>query len=83
MSGPITRSRSRVDNSLRESVDHTSVGMAEQTELLDKLSELLNAIEKSTRTNQQSQEQLAENTEKGIRSQTDAWHYRNNNKLNK
>jgi hypothetical protein len=45
--------------------------MAEQTELLDKLSELLNAVEKSTRTNQQSQEQFAENSERGIRSQTD------------
>jgi hypothetical protein len=45
--------------------------MAEQTELMNKLSELLNAIEKSTRTNQQMAEQLAESTEKGIRSQTD------------
>ena len=70
MSGPITRSRTRADNSLRE-LDHTGVDMAEQDELMNKLSELLNAIEKSTITNQQSHEQLAENTEKGIRSQTD------------
>jgi hypothetical protein len=33
--------------------------------------QMLNAIEKSTRTNQQSQEQFAENSERGIRSQTD------------
>ena len=71
MSGPITRSRSRANSSFGESVDHTSVGMTEPTELMGKLSELLNAIEKSTRTNQQSQEQFAESTEKGIRSQTD------------
>ena len=71
MSGPITRSRSRANSSFGESVDHTSVGMTEHTELMGKLSELLNAIEKSTRTNQQSQEQIAESTEKGIRSQTD------------
>ena len=71
MSGPITRSRGRANSSFGESVDHTSVGMTEHTELMGKLSELLNAIEKSTRTNQQSQEQIAESTEKGIRSQTD------------
>ena len=57
MSGPITRSRSRANSSLCESVDHTSVGMTEQTELLSKLSGLLDAIEKSTRTNQQTQDQ--------------------------
>jgi hypothetical protein len=45
--------------------------MAEPTELPDKLSELLNAIEKSTTINKQTQEQLDENTEKGIRSRTD------------
>jgi len=71
VSGPITRSRSRANSSFGESVDHTSAGMTEHTELMGKLSELLNAIEKSTRTNQQSQEQFAESTEKGIRSQTD------------
>lgn len=67
----MTRSRSRVDSSLPRSVDHTSEGMAEPTELPDKLSELLNAIEKSTTINKQTQEQLDENTEKGIRSRTD------------
>ena len=71
MSGPVTRSRSRANSSLRRSVGQTNVGMAEQTELINKLSELLNAIEKSTKTNQQSDEQLAERTEKGIRTQTD------------
>ena len=71
VSGPITRSHSRANSSFGESVDHTSVGTTEPTELMGKLSELLNAIEKSTRTNQQSQEQFAESTEKGIRSQTD------------
>ena len=69
MSGPITRSRA--SSSFGKSVDHTSVGMTEHTELMGKLSELLDAIEKSTRTNQQSKEQIAESTEKGIRSQTD------------
>ena len=71
MSGPVTRSRSRANSSLRRSEGQTNVGMAEQTELINKLSELLNAIEKSTKTNQQSHEQLAERTEKGIRTQTD------------
>ena len=71
MSGPVTRSRSRANCSLRQSESQTNVGMAEQTELISKLSELLNAIEKSTKTNQQSHEQLAERTEKGIRTQTD------------
>ena len=71
MSGPVTRSRSRANSSFRRSEGQTNVGMAEQTELISKLSELLNAIEKSTRTNQQSHEQLAERTEKGIRTQTD------------
>ena len=71
MSGPITRSRSRANSLFGESVDNTGVSMTEHTELMGKLSELLNAIEKSTRTNQQSQEQIAESTEKGIRSQTD------------
>ena len=70
MSGPITHSRSRANSSFGESVDHTS-GQTEHTELMGKLSELLNATEKSTQTNQQSQEQIAESTEKGIRSQTD------------
>ena len=64
MSGPVTCSRSRADSSSRGLVDHTGVGMAEQAELMNKLTELLDVIEKSTRTNLQSQEQLAENTEK-------------------
>ena len=71
MSGPVIRSRSRANSSLRRSESQINMGMAEQTELINKLSELLNAIEKSTKTNQQSHEQLAERTEKGIRTQTD------------
>ena len=47
------------------------MAMPEQKELINKLSELLNAIEKSTKTNQQSHEQLAARTEKGIRTQND------------
>ena len=59
------------NSSLRQPESQTNVSMVEQTELISKLSELLNAVEKSTKMNQQSHEQLAERTDKGIRTQTD------------
>ena len=64
MSGPVTCSRSRADSSLGQSEGQTSVGLAERTELINELSELLNAMERSTKTNKQSHEQLLKRLEK-------------------